>query len=309
MSRPTRHAPLAGTRARLAAAVLVAVLVGIATFAATWARPSEYRGESALLARPVTQASPTGETFQGAVTLAMPALVEFAHAPSALENVRRQVTPSTSAEDLSAAITVGYDPNSAVATVSVTAQNAHLARALTSALVTEIVRADLLAPVATLAPLDTTPSVTDLRPSPAMVGALSIAAALAAAAAALVALHLWRPTPTIRLRRALGDAGLAQPVLLLEAERTGFPERVRDLARLLDRPARVVALDAGDGADGGALASSGLKVAPRSEEGAPLVLVASPELTSDELAGGLAALPTADRAAVAAVVLRRVQAS
>lgn len=291
-----------GNAARIVAAGLLFAVVTAGTFLATYLRPAEYEGASVLLARPVTQTSPTGETFTGVVDYAMPALVEFVHGPNALENVRRQLTPSPTADDLSAAITVEPATGTALATVQVRAASREDAQRLTSALVNEIVGARLLSPVATLAPLDPQPTVTELPPPLPQTAALAIGAGLATALAALAALHLWRPAPSSALRRALHEAGVRRPVVMLDAGDRDFATRLADFARLLDRPARVVAVDSTVGAPD--LAAGGLDITDRAAADTPLVLVVTSDADSGLLAGVLAALRPAERSALTAVVVQ-----
>lgn len=297
-------ARFASPASRIGVAALVAGVVALATAALVAMAPSTYEARVALLAQPVTQASPTGETFNGFVDLALPAVVEFVHSTSALNDIRRQVPGAPDVDDLSGAITVERSPAAAVTTIVVTASSREAAEGLTRATVAQVVAAGLLSPVAVLRPLDTRPTVRELRPNPVVLAGASLGAGGAAALALLAALQLWLPTPAARLRRSLDDAGVEQPVILIDGDDEGAPTRLASLGATVGGAARIVPVGTVDAPaavarlhdEGGIEAVTG-----PTESGTPVIAVAPRDADSDDLAGAWSALPRP--AALVAVVL------
>lgn len=282
--------------------LLVVAVVALATSGFVLTRPPTFEARSALLAQPVTQTSPTGETFNGFVSLALPALVEFVHSGSALADIRKQVPGAPSAEELGDALTVELTPGTGVATIIATHPSRETAEGLARAAAAQVVAAGLLRPVANLRLLDAVPTVRELRPGPPVAAALGLGAGIAAAVALLAALQLWRPTPTSRLRQSLDDAGIGHPVILVDTRDEHAAERFAALGAVVHGRARLLPVAATDIRDtaqrllveGGIAALPEVSATP-DKVGTAVIAVADRAAAREDLAGTWSSLqrPTA----------------
>ncbi len=292
---------LALLRSRAAGSALVIIAVAAVTAALVALSPTRYEARVALVAQPVTQASPTGETFSGFVTLALPALVEFVHSTSALSDIRSQVPGAPSIEDLEGAIDVDRTPDSAVVTIVVTASSTSAADGLARATVAHVVAAGLLSPVAVLRPLDARPTVRELRPGLLLVTGLSLGAGIAAAMGFLAALQLWLPAAAGRLRRSLDAAGVDHPVILIDSRDDRATARFRALGALVEGSARLLPVAVADPGNAAARLRGEAGIVDRSGPDTPVIAVAARDATHEDLAAAWSALPRP--AALVAVVL------
>lgn len=241
----------AARRRRAAAAVLVGAVVAGVVGAALLLRAPGWTAETSLIARPSTDIlAPASTQFGEVVALGLPALPELATTPSVLEGVRARVPDAPPLEDLARHVEVALVPGAGVARVTVRAADEDLAARLDSALVEELVAADVLAPAARFAPLDDTPRTTRVGTSltTAAAGALAAGLLAGAATAAAVGWSRRRGTDAAAVREALERAGHA-PVAVLDGRDPAVTDRIVALQRAGGRPLRVVVVGPdGDGA-------------------------------------------------------------
>jgi capsular polysaccharide biosynthesis protein len=225
-------------------AFLAAVIVGGAVLLYVAARPVEHQGRVSMLASPSARDASDSE-FGAVVSLSMPALVELAQSPSLLAKASAEVPGSPPADQLADNITLELVPASGLARLTVRADTAEAAGALATLISAELIRANLLAPAATLRTLDTIPEVTEVKPDSTLALGLALAAAVAAGVAVLALSSLLRPAIGSRLRRALTAAGVERPVALIDSGPEGdVVSELGSLQRASTRPLRLVAVTA-----------------------------------------------------------------
>lgn len=301
----------AGSRRRITAllAVLTALLVGGLVYGAVALRDPEYQGRIGLVAGPAGSGPTGGAQFGEVVQLGMPAVAELVRTPSVLRAAASAVEPPADPGALADAISVEYLPASGVARIAVTADSAERADALAVAVARGVVRADVLAPVATLRPLDSRADVSRISPDTALALGLALTAAAVAGVGVLALRHLARPSTASRLRitDALTLAGASRPVTVLDGADPDLVARLTVLQTASARPLRVV----GAGTDGsgrvqalaGRLSAGGamLQVNGHAERAAVVALLDRDRTSAEDVTSVVAALP--DGSALIAVVL------
>lgn len=229
------------------AGIVVAGLVVLGTAA----QPERYEGRIGLLALPVL-ADPTSTSisvsYGEVVSLALPSLTELATTPSVLTATALSVPGSPTTDELAGDVGVELLPGSGVARLTVRAATPELAAQLAEALAATVIRADVLAPAATLQVLDDQATVSQVSPDLQLGAGLALLAGLVAAAAMVALLRPFRP------RVGAGDAVLdalarsgRAPVAVLDGADPVLATRILVLQRAADRPLRV--LGTGPGLD------------------------------------------------------------
>jgi len=251
-------------------ALLAAVVVAAGTLLLAGLRPVEYVARISLVAAPAPAtipppadpANPAGSAvndrqpetvgsvdFGSVVALQFAALPPLAQSPSVLDAVHAKVPNSPPAGELTDQVTVELVAASALARVSVHADSPVMAKELASAIADELVKSDLLDPVAVLRPIDVQPDVAEIKPDWPMGFGLALVGAVVAAVA-VVALRavLW-PAPTQRVTRALTAAGVKHDVAVFSLGDPNVFSRLGVLARTAAVPIRVLPIDADLGKD------------------------------------------------------------
>lgn len=175
------------------------------------------------------------------VALALPSVTELATTPSVLTATALAVPGAPPVDELASSIGVELLPGSGVARLSVRAATPETAAQLTEALAATIIRADVLAPAATLQVLDDQATVSQVSPDLQLGAGLALIAGIVAAAAAAAFLRPFRPrlSASETVLDALADAGRG-PVAVLDGADPVLATRIVVLQRAANRPVRVV---------------------------------------------------------------------
>lgn len=157
-------------------------------------RPASYSARMGLVAAPTATTAEGNPVDYGAVvSMTMQALPELAVSDSTIDAIGEAVPEAPSATDLRNAITVELVPSSGVARITITAGDRDQATAMLDVLVAQIRKADLLAPVATLEPIGSTPTVQEVSRDPRLALGLGLIAGTLASLIAVVLVQALRP--------------------------------------------------------------------------------------------------------------------
>jgi capsular polysaccharide biosynthesis protein len=300
-------------RRSIVQAILVAVLVGVATWFIAIQRPAEYEARVDLLASPRQDAdSTTLSQFPGVASQSLAAVIDVAHSPSVLAEASGAAGGAPGPAELFNVVLVDVVPASFLARLSVRASSPEVARQLIVTIAAEVIAKDLISPVGQLRLLDDEPSVKRVAPDRFLAAGLALVAGAAAAVAALALNALIRPSKRQRVKRALAAAGISQPVALVDCDDPGAVAEIGVLSAASARPVRVVALTPSSEPDAAslssALASAGVPITDgRSDRAVSVVGVAS-ETAVERLSWAVAALPEeAQLIAVAVSVSHRAR--
>lgn len=223
------------------AALLAFLIVAGAVIGYVTSSPATYQARIALMAVPTESANSSTANYAAAVSLTMAGIEDVAHSGSVLAKAVVGVPNAPRLDALAGRISVDVIPGSGVARISVTGDTASQTVALTEAIGTGIVKADLLRPVGTFRLIDTrAPEARKIAPDLTLGLGFGLAAGLVAAILAAAALPLLRPRLTTRgqVLRAIDDASVAVVELDSEAE-------IEDVAALFGEPSKLLLVPAG----------------------------------------------------------------
>jgi capsular polysaccharide biosynthesis protein len=303
LSNASRH------RLRVAlTSILAALVVGGVVGGIVFSRPAEYQASISLLAVPTAADAGDSSQYGAVVSYGLPALTELARSPSVLRTVSRTVPGSPAPDVLYQQITVEIVPTSGVARITVTAASAELAGNLAEALNRAVAADDILAPSATLRPVDEVADVTQTSPQVELGIGLALVAAVLAGLAVAVYFRPFRPRVNAgaAVLGALAQAG-HRPVAVLDGRDPVLVNRLLVLQQTAARPLRVVPVGPGLGhridALEGTLSENQarLAVGSEAEHAAVVALMRRREGRPEDLAAAVASLPR--RSALVAVVL------
>lgn len=189
----------AQTLAAFRRALLPAIAAGIGVLALVLlvllTRPVSYDARIGLVASPkVTGQGMPSDYYGAVVSLTMQALPELAVSDGTLTAIRAAVPQAPSVAELRTSITVELVPGSGVARVSVVARERATAVSMLNALITEIQRADLLAPAAELEAIGAGgPTTQIVERDPLLALGLGLVGGLIASLITVVAVQALRP--------------------------------------------------------------------------------------------------------------------
>lgn len=296
---------------RFVTPIAVGLLVTLALLLVGARQSDSYEARVSFLAVPVAQPvdQATQAQYGAIVSLGLPALSEIVRSPPVLQ----RALPGASPEELNVLADdtiVELVPSSAVARITVRNRDPRLAAVLVTSISDAVVRADLLAPVARLRPLDSSPVVRDTSVSVVLLAGLCVVTGLGAAVVTFLGRRLVtrRPDDDSAVRAALTEIGLHRSVAIIASDREALTDRITVLREAVGRPLRVVAASASPCSPVAAVRDE-LRVAaargvePCDEDGGTAVILAVDQEHTDaaELASVIHALP--DDAKVVAVVV------
>lgn len=188
----------AQTLAAFRRALVPAVAVGLVTMALVvgvlLSRSPSYQARLSLYAKPATSSSTTAGNYGEIVSTNMPALSELAASDGTLQAIKAAVPGAPDADVLRGQITVELVPASGVARITVVGASAQTATDVLKALLVQIDKADLLAPVAALRPTGSQELRAELvERDPSLALGLGIIAALVASLSTVVLVQTLRP--------------------------------------------------------------------------------------------------------------------
>ncbi len=188
----------AQTLAAFRRAMLPALAVGLGVLALVvtmlLSRPASYSARIGLVASPRVSDSAVANDYGAVVSLTMQALPELAVSDGTISAIQRAVPAAPAAEQLRNAITVELVPGSSVARISVSADTEATTVAILNALVTQIQKANLLAPVAELKPIGSGSSSAQLvQRDPKLALGLGIVGGLISSLLTVVLVQTLRP--------------------------------------------------------------------------------------------------------------------
>lgn len=189
----TRSQALAALRRAAVPAISAVALTFVAVVLLVASRPDEYVARVGLVATPVASSGENAPEYGSVVSLAMPAIPQLAVSTPVLAEVSRSV-PGMTRSALESSVAVEIVPASGVAQISVTAERPQVARAIVDAVVQEVQRNDILAPVAELRLLgDVMEDPRPTAPDPLLGTGLAILAAAVVGVLAVAAMQVLRP--------------------------------------------------------------------------------------------------------------------
>ena len=245
--------------APVVAGVLGGALLGLALLGYLATQSPTYQARVSLLAVPVDAASnQPGVDYASVVTLTLPSVIEFAGTDSVVENAAAAAGVDVAPEDVSVAVEIV--PASGLARVTVDAPTEAAASSAADSVVSQIVRADLMAPVAKMRRLDPPPAqATEVTPQLTRTVGLALLAAVLTGVMISFGVAVFRPriSSARQAAAAINDLGLRGVTPVIDSEDEGALEELASLAAL--QPSRRVVLMPAGGMDEGsahALAAS-----------------------------------------------------
>lgn len=229
----------------LAFAIVAGILVAAAIMLVAITRPTEYTARVGLLAAPGAEVpeSPNATDFPAVVSLSMAAVVEAAHSPSVVAKASSVTNGALSPQQVFDAVSVELVPGSGLARVTVMASSPIVAADVASSIGNDLVGQNLFGPAGGLRLLDNRPDVRELQPDMAMSGGLALAAGVTAAVAIFGLMTLVRPSDRKRIERALGAAGIRNPVAIVDGgDPTDVVREIERIAKASGQPLRVIPL-------------------------------------------------------------------
>ncbi len=191
----------AQTLAAFRRAALPAIAVGLAALAMVMAlllsRPATYQAQIGIVASLTSSDRASSGDYGAVVAMTMQALPQLAVSDPTIKAISDQLKNSPNAPDpdtLRKSITVDLVPASGVARITVTSADQQTAIAVVKAVLEQIQKADLLAPVATLKPLGgVNPSAQLVERDPKLALGLGLVAAVIASLTTVVLVQALRP--------------------------------------------------------------------------------------------------------------------
>ncbi len=229
----------------IASAIAVGVLVAAAIMLVALTRPTEYTARIGLLAAPTAEApqSPPSADFPAVVSLSMAAVVEAAHSPSVVAKASSVTNGALSPQQVFDAVSVELVPGSGLARVMVKASSPIVAADVASSIGNDLVGQNLFGSAGGLRLLDSRPDVREVQPDMALNGGLAMAAGVTAAVAMFGLMTLVRPSDRKRIERALGAAGIRNPVAIVDGgDPTDVVREIERIAKASGQPLRVIPL-------------------------------------------------------------------
>ncbi len=223
----------AQTLAAFRRALLPAIAVGLGVLALVvlvlLTRPASFSARVGLVASPTVTDQNMPADYGAVVSLTMQALPELAVSDGTLTAIRAAVPQAPSVPDLRNSITVELVPGSSVARVSVVAADQDGAVAMLTALVAQIQKADLLAPVAELKTIGAGgPTAQRVERDPLLAIGLGTVAGLLASLVTVIAVQGLRPrlltVPDVEqvVEEVFASGGEPPPVVALNDDDQGL---------------------------------------------------------------------------------------
>ena len=188
----------AQTLAAFRRAALPALAVGLAAMALVMSvllsRPSVYQAQIGIVAQLQNTDKASAGDFGAVVAMTMQALPQLAVSDQTIKAVSEQVKDAPDPATLRRSITIDLVPASGVARLTVTGADQQTAIAVLKAVLEQIQKADLLAPVAKLNPLGgVNPSAQLVERDPKLALGLGLVAAVIASLTTVVLVQALRP--------------------------------------------------------------------------------------------------------------------
>lgn len=188
----------AQTLAAFRRALVPALAVGLGVLALVTillvSRPASYNARVGLVASPISSNQQVSTDYGAVVSLTMQALPELAVSDGTVTAIRAAVPDAPDATVLRDSITVELVPGSSVARISVIGSTQEEAAAVLQALVAQVQKANLLAPVAELKPIGSgAPTIQRVEGDPGLALGLGIVAGLVASLITVIGVQALRP--------------------------------------------------------------------------------------------------------------------